>query len=110
TDANAEPVPEPVANPAPEPVAAVPADDEFSREVSQVRARLEALEQTVSFEDALPWMADDPTISVLQGHAKSLEHALSDSTETGGDQVAEQINDVRRRLEALKNSLGSGPN
>jgi serine/threonine protein kinase len=85
-------------------------DDEFSRELSQVRNRLETLERSASANGSFDWVTGDPTVAALHGRAKSLEQALNASTEPASDPVEQQIKDVRQRLEALKSSLGDGTN
>jgi eukaryotic-like serine/threonine-protein kinase len=109
-DRSGDVAPEVIAPAPPAAVITLAWDDQFDREVSEARTRLRSLEQSMSWPGPSEWIGDDPAIAVLHRRAASLEHQLSGFAQPSNDPVEQQINDVRQRLEALKNSLGNGPN
>jgi serine/threonine protein kinase len=80
--------------------------DEFSKEVDQVRTRLDSLGQSISGPAANAWSEVDLTAHSLQERVQSFEYQLNGEAGSTSDPVGVQIENVRQRLEKLRKSLG----
>jgi serine/threonine-protein kinase len=91
----------------PDPAAMTP-DNQIDQDLAQMRNRLGELQQSLSAAGQCE--AAGTPYDQLRGRAEALQRDLCPASEANADSLDSQLQDIRRRLEQLKQNVGAGWN
>jgi eukaryotic-like serine/threonine-protein kinase len=84
-------------------------DEEFQIETTQIRGRLDAIQQELSIPAAPQVPGLEEALANVRGRAEMLSRDLGSVPEPGPDALQVQTDSIRQRIELLRKDLGAGP-